>query len=98
MYGVSIDGPYPVMILEYCDGGSLDKRLFTKNSSLGQRDEIDFAFGIAKGLNYLHKNGIVHRDLAVRNVLVRILVVKNSFLNFDTQNFLQCNSIYYVLS
>eukprot|EP00029_Vermamoeba_vermiformis_P009922 TRINITY_DN510_c0_g3_i1.p1 TRINITY_DN510_c0_g3~~TRINITY_DN510_c0_g3_i1.p1 ORF type:complete len:1064 (+),score=137.54 TRINITY_DN510_c0_g3_i1:207-3398(+) len=70
MLGVSSDGPYPVMILEFCDGGSLDDKLFNLSHTITAQQQIDIVLGIAKGLYHLHKNNIVHRDLAVRNILM----------------------------
>ncbi len=70
MLGVSSDGPYPVMILEFCDGGSLDDKVFNMNEPITSQQQLEIVIGIAKGLYHLHKNQIVHRDLAARNILV----------------------------
>jgi serine/threonine protein kinase len=70
MLGVSSDGPYPVMILEFCDGGSLDEKLFDVSDPITPQQQLEIVLGIAKGLYHLHKNQIVHRDLAARNILM----------------------------
>ncbi len=70
MLGVSSDGPYPVMILEFCDGGSLDTKLFQTSQELNTADQLAMVSSIAKGLYHLHKNQIVHRDMAARNILL----------------------------
>ncbi len=57
-----------MMIMEFCDGGSLDSLVFKKNPPMNEK--IHLLSGIAKGIYHLHKNKIVHRDLAARNVLV----------------------------
>lgn len=70
VFGISRDGPHPVLILEYCDGGSLDKMLYESSTVLSTDQILEIVYGIAKGMYHLHKNNIVHRDLAARNILV----------------------------
>jgi tyrosine-protein kinase Yes len=70
MFGISVDGPEAVIILEYCDGGSLDKVLFDSQQQIAPEKKIDLAFGIASGMLHLHRYNIVHRDLAARNILL----------------------------
>jgi STE20-like kinase len=66
--GISADGVNIVMIMEFCDGGSLDTLVF--KNKIDMKDKIHHLSGIAKGIYHLHKNKIVHRDLAARNILV----------------------------
>jgi len=68
--GVSTDGPHPVIMLEYCAGGSLDKYLFGNDVQLTEKELIAIVAGIAKGMLHLHKHKIIHRDLAARNILL----------------------------
>eukprot|EP00029_Vermamoeba_vermiformis_P013186 TRINITY_DN80_c0_g1_i2.p2 TRINITY_DN80_c0_g1~~TRINITY_DN80_c0_g1_i2.p2 ORF type:complete len:259 (+),score=17.43 TRINITY_DN80_c0_g1_i2:1827-2603(+) len=70
LLGVSIDGPKPLVILEYCDQGSLDNILFETKEDIPAAMQLKIATGIARGLYHLHENNIVHRDLAARNVLL----------------------------
>jgi predicted Ser/Thr protein kinase len=70
MFGISIDGPQSVLILEYCSGGSLDKLLFNSGQVLSNERKMDLVRGIARGVYHLHKHNIVHRDLAARNILL----------------------------
>ncbi len=70
LLGISTDGPYPLVILEYCNNGSLDNLLFDTNQKIPMTQQIHIATGIAKGLYHLHTNNIVHRDLAARNILM----------------------------
>ncbi len=69
-FGVSLDGPNPCIVLEFCGGGSLDKLVFDKKNKLTNQQCKDFALKIAYGLLHLHQNNIVHRDLAARNILL----------------------------
>jgi predicted Ser/Thr protein kinase len=70
MFGVSVDGPQPVIILEFCVGGSLDKLLFDSNEKISDEHKMRLVRGIAAGMYHLHKHNIVHRDLAARNILL----------------------------
>jgi len=70
VYGVSLDGPQPVIVMEYCGGGSLDKLLFDSNMMLNDDQKIQLVHGIAVGMLHLHRHNIVHRDLAARNILL----------------------------
>jgi len=70
LFGVSLDGPQPVIVMEYCAGGSLDTVLFDINVKLSDEQKIRFVRGIALGMLHLHEHNIVHRDLAARNILL----------------------------
>ena len=67
---MSLDGPNPCIVLEYCGGGSLDLVLYDTNNELETSKQREYAMKIAYGLLHLHNNNIVHRDLAARNILV----------------------------
>ncbi len=70
LLGVSIDGPQPLVVLEYCNEGSLDNVLFDTDKIKTPAEQIALAEAIARGVDHLHQNNIVHRDLAARNILV----------------------------
>jgi hypothetical protein len=70
MYGVSIDGTQPIIVMEYCAGGSLDKVLYDTEEHISDEQKIRWVQEIAIGMCHLHKHNIVHRDLAARNVLL----------------------------
>jgi predicted Ser/Thr protein kinase len=70
VFGISIDGPQPILVLEYCAGGSLDKFLFSSTQPLSDEKKIQLVKGIARGMLHLHRHNIIHRDLAARNILL----------------------------
>jgi serine/threonine protein kinase len=70
MYGVSIDSTQPIIVMEYCAGGSLDKVLYDTEEHISDEQKIRWVHEIALGMCHLHKHNIVHRDLAARNILL----------------------------
>jgi hypothetical protein len=78
LLAISIDGPEPVIVLEFCEEGSLDTMLFDSNTVITDEMKVKFASGIARGMLHLHTNNLVHRDLAARNVLLQRGVPKVS--------------------
>jgi hypothetical protein len=69
LIGICTDGTQPAIVLEYCNGGSLDKYL-KSNPLLSDEEKIKLMYGTACGICHLHINDIVHRDLAARNILL----------------------------
>ncbi len=56
------------IILEYVEGGSL-QNLVKQNGSLGEYLVFVFVKQILEGLDYLHSQGIIHRDIKGGNLL-----------------------------
>ncbi|PRP83471.1 CLL4A clavata1-like receptor S/T protein kinase protein [Planoprotostelium fungivorum] len=62
--------PSPLSIItEYCGGGSLLTYL-RQNPELPLDQKMKFIMQIAQGMLHLHMEKIIHRDLAVRNILL----------------------------
>jgi len=61
------------IIMEYANSGDL-RNLLVKVADVGTpfdfQQKVKFIYQIALGMNEIHKLGIMHRDLACRNVLV----------------------------
>jgi serine/threonine protein kinase len=51
-------------------GGSLDSYLVKNAPTLTVSKRVQMCFDAAKGLEYLHDKGCIHRDVAARNCLV----------------------------
>jgi serine/threonine protein kinase len=58
----------PLIIYDYCDGGSL-KDVITQN--FPSQYYKDISIQVLSGLNDLHSNNVIHRDLKPENVLFR---------------------------
>ncbi len=60
----------PYLVMEYIDGQSLESLLHSKGT-LCLSDFFDYMAQICKALNYIHKNGIIHRDIKTSNIIVQ---------------------------
>jgi len=65
--------PHSGILLEYCKGGSLDKLLYDTSKDITNTYKMSLIKGIAMGMDHLHKANILHKDLASRNILVRVV-------------------------
>lgn len=71
-FSVEWAGLHDFAILEYYPLGSLDKLI--KSQTLTDTEKVDLGIGILEGLRHLHNTGaqgVVHRDLKPRNVLIQ---------------------------
>ena len=55
---------------EYMPGGNLYNFLHKQNDVLGLLLVLKIAIQISKGMEYLHQNSIIHRDLKTANILI----------------------------
>ncbi|EMG50749.1 sepH Cytokinesis protein sepH [Candida maltosa Xu316] len=58
------------VLLEYCEGGSLRQLYKRLKKGLPESQIINYVRQILQGLNYLHEQGVVHRDVKAANVLL----------------------------
>lgn len=58
------------LVMAYCAQGELLQVLNERRSELGTRDLLRYFKQIAEGVDFLHANGMAHRDLSLENVLV----------------------------
>jgi serine/threonine protein kinase len=56
------------MVMKRCECGLMD---VFRNYGLTYLDMLGYAMQIAKAMQYLHHNRIIHRNLKVSNILVR---------------------------
>ena len=72
LLGYSSDGPACCLIYEYMAQASLEDRLACRNNSLALTvsQRIIIMQDAVSGVAYLHKNGIIHRDIKSANILL----------------------------
>ncbi|XP_018327866.1 serine/threonine-protein kinase 10 isoform X2 [Agrilus planipennis] len=58
------------MLIEYCDGGAVDSIMTELEKPLNEPQITYVCQNICKGLQFLHKSHIIHRDLKAGNVLL----------------------------
>lgn len=59
-------GNIPYLVMKFCSGGSLDKKV----GKLDDDELMHVMKDMAEGLKYLHQNKIVHQDIKPANVLI----------------------------
>lgn len=69
VFDVIFDSSFIYTITEYCPNGELYDYIISKKAL--EEDEAKVLFkGIVKGIAYLHKNNIAHRDVKPENILL----------------------------
>ncbi|KAJ3685762.1 hypothetical protein LUZ61_014926 [Rhynchospora tenuis] len=62
--------PKLCIVTEFMSGGSLYDYLHKENDFLKVPALLRVAIDVSKGMNYLHQNNIIHRDLKTANILM----------------------------
>eukprot|EP00727_Mastigamoeba_balamuthi_P012869 m51a1_g8204 putative serine-threonine protein (510) ;mRNA; r:44240-47628 len=68
-YGVVLTRAHCCIVMEYCPLGSL-AAMVARGADFSQRLCVKFALGCARGMQFLHANHVLHRDLKTDNLLV----------------------------
>lgn len=69
IYEVYDDQKYLYFVMELMDGKSLFDCMFEEAYQNNEKKVREFFFQIMKGLQYLHRNGIAHRDIKPQNIM-----------------------------
>jgi serine/threonine protein kinase len=68
IYEVGAHDGQPFLSLEFCPGGSLEKKL--RENPLPAREAATLVERLARGMAAAHQQGVIHRDLKPANVLL----------------------------
>lgn len=75
-YGYILDDLPYLLVLEFCNGGSVEDRLRDKPHKTSVAHRVDMVAQSARGLEYLHQKNCIHRDIATRNCLIHKGIIK----------------------
>jgi serine/threonine protein kinase len=70
LIGASAGPPACVLVTEFCSGGALSGYLRRNRPVLPHAEQLRLALHVARGMDYLHRCGVVHRDLKAANLLL----------------------------
>ncbi|XP_043669858.1 titin-like isoform X2 [Vespula pensylvanica] len=72
LLAAAFEGPREIiMVTEYISGGELFERVVADDFTLTERDSMLFMRQICEGVEYMHKNNVVHLDLKPENIMCR---------------------------
>lgn len=66
------DGSNFYLVLDYCQGGDLNDYLIKNNGPLREQQAANIFHQIVSAINYIHQNGVAHRDLKPQNILITL--------------------------
>ncbi|RRT69520.1 hypothetical protein GW17_00013568 [Ensete ventricosum] len=70
LLGSCSEGNHRLLVYEYVCNGSLNQHLSKSSYILSWEHRMKILLGTAAGLNYLHQNNIIHRDMSPNNILL----------------------------
>src|SRR5918998_284710 len=70
-FGAVLDGPYPHVVVEHFDGGTL-RRLIKRSGSVPLPQLLPLALNVAAAIHYLGTEEIVHLDVKPDNIVMGI--------------------------
>ncbi|XP_050235017.1 serine/threonine-protein kinase STY8-like [Mercurialis annua] len=68
--GACTESPHLCIVTEYMPGGSLYSYLHKNHNKLKLPQLLKFGIDVSRGMEYLHQNNIIHRDLKTANLLM----------------------------
>ena len=69
VYDAGQENDYNYIVMEYVDGFTLQEYV-TGGKTLTPNEVVDVMYQCAKGLDYVHRQGVIHRDLKPGNIML----------------------------
>jgi len=69
VYDAGQEGDMNYIVMEFVDGGTLQDYV-TGKKTLTQSQIVDVIYQCAKGLDYVHRQGVIHRDIKPGNIML----------------------------
>ncbi len=69
VYDAGQEEDYNYIVMEFVDGVTLQEYI-TGGKTLTPNEVVDVIFQCAKGLDYVHRQGVIHRDLKPGNIML----------------------------
>ena len=70
------DDPRPFLVMELVNGHTLERTL--RDRTLRSRQIGEIAFDVAETLEYVHRRGLIHRDVSPSNIMIANYETKSS--------------------
>src|SRR5262249_55939064 len=70
IHGLTEHAPWLGIVMEYCTNGTLHDYLASNFQQFIWEDKLNMAQEIARGLRFIHEQGLLHRDLHDGNILI----------------------------
>ncbi len=70
IYDAGVEGDICYIVMEYIEGGQTLKPYCRPDNLLPIERVVEMVFKCARGLDYAHKQGVIHRDIKPTNILV----------------------------
>ncbi|KAM7256077.1 hypothetical protein ACFE04_011818 [Oxalis oulophora] len=81
--GACTKPPSLCIVTEFMSGGSVYDYLHKQKGTFKLPSLLKVAIDVSKGMNYLHQNNIIHRDLKAANLLMDENEVRRSFYQYS---------------
>ncbi|MBB5323016.1 serine/threonine-protein kinase [Anoxybacillus tepidamans] len=71
LYETFTEHGVPHLVMEYIDGDTVESLIFEKGKTYTEKEAFQLLKDVLAVVEYIHKKGIVHRDLRIPNILLR---------------------------